>query len=103
MSEGNLSRAELNLRDDQLRLRGGKVRRRRRGIRVTSLAKVVDNEDEDEGEKTTLSQQPHRGGRSKEAAEPGSGGQGRRPSTRRRLPPGQARREGEERRVSVEP
>ena len=41
MREGNPSRAELNLQDDQLRLRGGQVRGRRRGIRVTSLAEVV--------------------------------------------------------------
>ena len=40
-SEGNPSHAELNLQDDQLRLRGGQVRGRRRGIRVTSLAEVV--------------------------------------------------------------
>ena len=34
-SEGNPRRAEVKLQHDQLRLRGGQVRGRRRGIRVT--------------------------------------------------------------------
>ena len=37
-SEGNPSRAEVKLQDDQLWLRGGQVRGRRHGIRVTCLA-----------------------------------------------------------------
>ena len=37
-SEGNPSCTEVKLQDDQLRLRGGQVRGRRRGIWVTCLA-----------------------------------------------------------------
>jgi len=43
MSEGNPRRAEVKLQHDRLRLRGGQVRGRRHGIRVTWLAEGAVN------------------------------------------------------------
>ena len=68
---GNPSRAGVKLQDEQLQLRGGQVRGRRRGIRVTLLAESavdgggVGEEDDDTFTVAPPRRTEYRGGRAR--------------------------------------